>query len=989
MIREQVKALRFILPGLLALLFATSAAAQDASITGRVTDESGGVMPGVTVTATSPALQVPSVVAVTDEKGEYRLTPLPIGTYQIDYTLSGFQTVRRDGVRLTVGFQAKIDVPLKVGSLEETITVSGAAPVVDVSSTAATTQFTRETIELLPTSRNGVVSLLAQAPGVRTLRDVGGSSLNQVPTFRVFGQAGEAYSTLEGVQTSSLQASSGQANYWDYTTLEEASVRTLGNSAEVPSRGVNLMAIVKSGSNEFHSTTSYNKTGPNFQSDNIDDGLRAKGITGGQTLASRYSVSSDLGGRIIRDKLWFYTAGRRQIDDQQPLNTLKPDGTPAIAKELAYFFTEKTSYQMSQSNRLIGFYQFNHKYDTASLSQFFPYQYRSGLMTPSVTTKIELQRVWSNQFMTSVQVGYWNYSSQYWSFSPQDVPPALDLSNSLNQGPATTVGQRPHNPRYHYKGNATLFKPELLHGNHEFKAGIEYVDNWFGRQYPKLPADTKLSGPEGDVFTAAVYSYRLRPSNGFANCNVAATATAPCQIEFWNNPSYAKVVTHYFSTFLTDSWTIAKNITLNLGVRFAHDNGFVPESCREAATFPADQVYPAACFDKQQFNIWNSFAPRLHGSWDILGNGKMVLKGGWGRFDHERQQVPEMDSADAQLRVTTSYRWRDFNGNANYDPGEVNLNLNGTDFISQSGGNNFVPSPTERQPKSDEVSLSLERELGQGFGVRASYVYSRYHDTYRILNTLRPYDAYNVPVTQTDPGPDGVRGNADDPGVSFTYYEWLPALNGRAFERFARVNDPKADQRYNSVDVAMSKRLSNRWQLTASYSATKRNVPFIYTDLTAPATTASGEFNGNVESAPLNPNNEINVADREWEYTYKLSGVYQAPFGIVTSANYEARSGYPWARQVRFTGGKTIPSITLNVEPIGSQRLPISNQLDMRFEKNIGLTHGQKMSLRANIFNILNSNTVLDVTRLSGPNFNKPSSIMDPRIIEVGATYSF
>ena len=212
-------------------------AQQGAGIIGLVTDESGAVLPGVTVTATSPALQVASVVAVSDAKGEYRLSPLPIGTYTVEFALSGFQGVKREGIRLTVGFTAKIDVPLKVGALEETITVSGLSPVVDTTSTSATTQFTRETIELIPTSRNGIVSLLAQAPGVRTLRDVGGSSLNQVPTYRVFGQAGEAYSTLEGVQTSSLQASSGQANYWDYTAIEEAAVKTIGNSAEVPSRG--------------------------------------------------------------------------------------------------------------------------------------------------------------------------------------------------------------------------------------------------------------------------------------------------------------------------------------------------------------------------------------------------------------------------------------------------------------------------------------------------------------------------------------------------------------------------------------------------------------------------------------------------------------------------------------------------------------------------------------------------------------------------------
>ena len=190
-------------------------------------------------------------------------------------------------------------------------------------------------------------------------------------------------------------------------------------------------------------------------------------------------------------------------------------------------------------------------------------------------------------------------------------------------------------------------------------------------------------------------------------------------------------------------------------------------------------------------------------------------------------------------------------------------------------------------------------------------------------------------------------------------------------------------------DVAMSKRLSNKWQLTASYSATKRDVPFIYTDLTAPATTAAGEFNGNVESAPVTPNTEFNVADKEWEYTWKFSGVYQMPFGVLTSANYEGRSGYPWARQVRFTGGRTIPNVTLNVEPIGARRLPVSNQLDVRFEKTINMPANQKLALRANIFNILNSNTVLDVTRLSGPNFNRPSVIMDPRIVEIGFTYSF
>src|SRR5947209_6364828 len=278
---------------------------QDAGIVGSVRDESGAVLPGVTVTVTGPALQVPSVVAVTDHRGDYRITPLPIGTYTIQYTLQGFEVARHEGVRLTVGFTAKIDVAMKVGALEETVTVSGSSPVVDTRSTTATTQLTRETIELLPTSRNGIVSILAQAPGVRTLRDVGGSSINQVPTYRVFGQAGEAYSTLEGVQTSVLQPGGGNANYWDYTTIEEASIRTIGSGAEVPSRGVNLTAVVKSGSNEFHGSGWLNETSSDLQSHNVDAKLASQGVQSGERLVSRHSYSADLGGRIIRDKLWF------------------------------------------------------------------------------------------------------------------------------------------------------------------------------------------------------------------------------------------------------------------------------------------------------------------------------------------------------------------------------------------------------------------------------------------------------------------------------------------------------------------------------------------------------------------------------------------------------------------------------------------------------------------------------------------------------------
>ena len=180
----------FIIVGLVLFSFSTFASAQTATIVGQVTDQSGGVLPGVTVTATSPALQVPELSVVTNEEGEYRLAPLPIGVYQVVFDLAGFRPVQREEVRLGVGFTARIDVSLGLASVAETVTVSAASPVVDVASTAPSTLLTKEFLELTPTTRNGTMSLLTLAPGVRSYLDIGGSQLAENSQTRAFGQGG-------------------------------------------------------------------------------------------------------------------------------------------------------------------------------------------------------------------------------------------------------------------------------------------------------------------------------------------------------------------------------------------------------------------------------------------------------------------------------------------------------------------------------------------------------------------------------------------------------------------------------------------------------------------------------------------------------------------------------------------------------------------------------------------------------------------------------
>ena len=313
-------------------------AANPAGIMGVITDTSGAILPGVTVTATGPALQVPSVTSVTDERGAYRLSPLPIGVYSVLFELSGFQAVRREGVRLTLGFTARVDLELNVGGVAETVTVSGASPLVDTTSTATSTELTREQLEVLPTSRDGFHAFLNQAPGVRTNLDVGSSGLGDTVIFRFYGQDGAPWQMLEGVLSSASTTSGAQGSHVDFNAIEGTRVQTVGSTAEMPRRGLLVDSVVKSGGNDFHGSVVLYGSGSKLESNNIDTGLAAAGIR----LPKLHKVqdfAGTLGGRIVRNKLWFFAGARYQNVTRDILDAFDPDGTPiANVKEGTYHF---------------------------------------------------------------------------------------------------------------------------------------------------------------------------------------------------------------------------------------------------------------------------------------------------------------------------------------------------------------------------------------------------------------------------------------------------------------------------------------------------------------------------------------------------------------------------------------------------------------------------------------------------------------------------
>jgi hypothetical protein len=929
------------------------------TIQGKLSDESGAILPGVSVTISSPALQLPQVTDVTRADGSYRFVDIPIGVYRIQYELSGFQTVIRDEVRLNAGFVARIDIVLKVGAVAETITVSGQSPVIDTATTAGITSFTKETLETAPTTR-AWAEVLSMAPGFRPASlDIGGDQLsNQRTGIKNYGTTDQITPQIDGVNT--RQGSNTAGFFYDYSSLEEAQIKAVGNEAEVALPGGAWNAIVKSGGNEFHGRYFGGFENAALQSDNLDSRLTANGVTNGNSMRTFRDFSGDLGGRIVRDKLWFYGALHDQRNEKNLIGFSldagadgiyhSADDPAAYDRTIVENRTIKSTFQAAKTVKLVGFYTYNQKISPngQEASRFTPFLATYNYLFPTRATKAEMTSTPNSKVIFTAMFGRQWYDANRFPQDGQNVkgnPQWTDRETGFNFGPQP-IQLRPRS-RWQTTGELGFFPESFLGGRHSFKAGYQFYWESVGTAWLNMESGN--------------YLLTFDKVNGISH--------QAAEIATYNDPIISPVNKEVqYAGFVQDRWTVNR-FTLNLGLRLDHYHTYVGEQTKEQGIFGNSGTFPMI-----DVLTWSAPAPRFGMAWDITGNGKNVAKATYGYFNHVMSE-DFAQNYNQNARVTTRYRWNDLNRNGDYDTGEANLSTTGPDFISITGAANNILNPGLAQPKTHEVSLGFERELMANFGAKALYVYKRQNGLYKSINVLRPYSAYTVPLTRRDPGPDGVLNTGDD-GGNVTLYDYPAAFAGSNFvgQEFLNAPSDRPDA-YQTVEFSLNKRMSHRWDANITYSRT---------------------FNHRwINAIADNPNQDYFPLDTTQEWYFKGVGSYQLPWGIYTSAYIQSVSGALQQRTYVFRSVDAAPrfpssaTITVPLEAYGASRLPTLTSVNYRASKRLALGGTMRLELVVDLFNALNANTVTAQSIVSGSTFGAISAIVPPRIVRLGTTFSF
>jgi len=917
-----------VLLSLLLVAWPALAQEQRGSIEGVVKDNTGAVLPGVTVEAKNVS-QGGSVNTATDANGVYRFPSLATGVYEVTATLTGFAPAKLGNIEVRLGQVKSVELAMRVGGVAESLQVTAEAPLIDVKQNSRQTNITSEKIELLPHGRD-FTTLVTQAAGANNEQKMGGLSVDGA-------SAAENRYIINGVETTQLvHGTSGQDMISDF--VEEVQVKSSGYTAEYGgAMGGVVNVVTKSGTNALRGLGLFSFQGDATEAHrnqslriSLTDVNKAEHIEYPEDSYKRYEPAISLGGPIAQNKMWFWGAYQPVITPTNRTVTLSATGQPVSVDQKNYVqgFTGNVTNQVSDSLR-------------TRVSYLNSWNKQDGLL-PALDgtdvagtnyTKASTYPVWSlaaqgdwvvsPKMFISIRGGYFLQDQHDSNVTEQpqfvfrnssnvgllDVPLSLQHPSGFTSIPSNSKVEFDKRTRAQFQADSTIYGN--MGGQHQIKFGVqldriaENVLSGNSRPVVRINWDVPLSGVRGK------YGYYEVRSNAIDHGKGIITQG---DIHSWST-----------GLFVQDAWTINNKLTINAGLRT--ENEKVP-------TYQIGDDIPKFGIE---FPFKDKIAPRIGFAYDLKGDGKWKAFGSWGLFyDVFKLELPQgsfggqkwisyyytLDTADWPNLVTS--------GCPTACPGTF---LRSTDFRKPSFGADSL-EPNLKPMRMQEATFGLDHELNATMAIGIHYVHKQLD---RVVEDTGSLDADgNESYIIANPG------------------EGLTEL------AFTGVALPKPQRDYDSVEVKFDKRPSNNWSMSASYLWSR-----LYGNY---AGLGQSDEDGRVDpnvgrnyDYPLmmftgdgKPNYGILATDRPHQFKGQL--IYQAPFGTSFGGFEYVASGTPVTREMG-----VLPTSNYAVQYLGrgsDGRTPVYSQTDVQVQHDLKFAGNRVLTFNFTVLNLFDQRTV-------------------------------
>jgi len=1012
------------------LALSTAAWAQagaGAAISGIARDESQAVLPGVTVEVSSPALIEKVRSAITDGEGRYNFVELPPGSYTVRFALEGFKTYVRDGITLTTGVTAQVNGELAVGSLEESITVSGAAPLVDTQNVRRQVTASRDIIDALPTSTKRIDTLVSLTPGFQGVADVGGRYNSEPGAYH--GKRG-AKQFFDGM---GIENSSGNSSYQvNAAVVEEMVLQTSGMSAETNADGPVMNVVPKEGGNQFKFIGNGLFTNSSLESNNLDDGLRDRGLTTRNKTNRIYDYAASLGGPIMQNKIWFFGAVRtwgmaRQFAglfwNRGQSTLLSPGGAdlevvaydPWTDRPFDYksgrwewydSYLGRITWQANPKNKFNFLVDHQTACNCGGQASNILQEVGSGYrFEPNNFFQLTYNSPFTSQLLLEVGVGA--SISQWNNYRATGVNP--NTVSIIDQGLGKTYGApasfRAH-PNY---TNRSTQRAALTYvsGSHTFKTGFIFEHMW---------TDNYIHS-NGNV----QYTFR----NG-----------TPVSILQRTTPYLELDRTDELGIYAQDQWRLNR-LTLNIGLRYDAVNGYVPDQ-----TIPGDpddkffDRFPAATMSNpwigpQQFAAvdgipnWKDINPRFGVSYDLFGNSRTALKYSLGRYVAKTNvDVATLLNPITTSSNTASRSWNDANRNYYPDCNLGNFASNGE--CGALNDQNFGRQNPRALQWSDAVregwgvrdnnwdmAAEVQHEVSRGLSLNGGYYFNN-GGYYRNVDSIQrstdnelvgpdDYDQFCVTAPVDARLPNG--GGYQICGLAAI----KPTAFGRNQPVVKRTKDFGDDIRRNHFfGIGATARLVKGIRLAGGFDAGKVSRSQCYV-VDTPGLASYAIQTTTVIGGVWGPQNSTTIDGQQTckqeipikgLAMVKMNGSVPLPREFTASFVFTDQAGPPIDAVWAAPNAAILPSLGRPLAGgLATQTVPLLvansrfedriRRLDLRLTKYVNLPRKLRLQLNLDAYNALNTNAVQTLNTTFGANWLQPLTIMDPRILQISGQLTF